>query len=436
MIIDPHLLDLFFVCFGLLALLTVPLAAAVVLPVVVLLWFNSTPLPPDFFINYSLAMRLNSPALLSIPLFAVAGELAVASGVAERLLGVADLFGGHGSRAVGTRTILGCTLFATVSGVGPTVINAESKRLVPKMVRAGFTREAAAGALSCAAVLSIVIPASVPMTIYAATIGLPMNVIATSCFLPGLLLSALMLLVMHWYSRRRLVSQRLWRDPTRRWLVVLWGAKWALLLPLIILPALFTGFFSAPEAAAFSCVYCLAVGRFAHGGMDAAEVWNSMARSATGTAAVLLLAGVGSLFAMLMEGCGFSDRLADTVFRFCGGRAGSILAINILLLVAGCFMDMPAIISLLIPLLLPLVRMCGMQLPHFGVVVVMNVAIGLVTPPQAWNIAAAAEASGLDMWRTARAAAPFIAVMVGGLLLVSYWPGLSLWFPGLFGWPV
>lgn len=436
MTIDPHLLVPLFLGIGLLTLLTVPLAAAVVLPVIVLLWINTTPLPPDFFINYSLAMRLNSPALLSIPLFAVAGELAVACGIAEQLLNVADLFGGHGSRAVGPRTILGCTLFATVSGVGSTAVTAESKRLVPKMVRAGFTREAAAGALACAAVLSIVIPASVPMTIYAATIGLPMNVIATASFFPGLMLSALMLLVMYFYSRRKLASRRLWRDPARRWAVVLWGARWSLLLPLIVLPALFTGFFSAPEAAAFSCVYCLAVGRFGHGRMNASAVWDAMAKSATGTAAVLLLAGVGNLFAMLMDGCGFSERLADAVFHLCGGKLGSILAINVFLLVAGCFMDMPAIISLLVPLLLPLARMCGMGLPHFGVIVVMNMAIGLVTPPQAWNIAAASQASGVAMWKTARAASPFIAAMVACLLLVSYWPGLSLWFPRLFGWPV
>lgn len=436
MIIDPYLIDLLLAIIVLLGLLAVPLAAAVFVAAAILLSLNPAPLPPDFFIDYSLALKLNSPALLSIPLFALAGELAVAGGIADRLFRVAALFGGHGNRAVGPRTILGCTLFATVSSVGSTAVNAESKRLIPQMIKAGYSRETAAGALACAAVLSIIIPASVPLTVYAATISMTPNIVATAAFFPGILMAVSLLVAMVTYSHSRFSARGYYLDPPRRWMVVLWSAKWAILMPVTVLLGVFTGFFTAPEASAYACAYCLAVGKFAHGELRMNDVWRAIPRAATGAATVLLLAGVGGLFAMLLSGCGFSGRAAEIIFRFAGGKIGSILFMNAFLLVAGCFLDMPAIITLLVPIMLPLVEMCGMPLAHFGVVVVMNIAIGLVTPPQALNIAAASRAASVPVWKTARASWPFIFAMVVCLLVVSFWPELSLWLPRFFGWPV
>ncbi len=421
MIIDPNLINLLLVIIALLGFLTVPLAAAVFVAVVILLTLNPAPIPPDFFVDYSLALRLNSPALLSIPLFALSGELAVAGGIADRLLSVAALLGGHGSRAAGPRTILECAFFATISGVGSTAIKAESQRLLPQLTRAGYSRETAAGALACAAVLSIIIPASVPLTVYAATITMVPNIVATAAFFPGVLMALTLLAAMTWYSSVRFSGKKFHLD---------------LLLPATVLSGVFTGFFTAPEAGAYSCAYCLLVGKFLHKSLRVRDVWKTIPKAATGAAAVLLLAGMGGLFAMLMSGCGFSERVAEIVFRYMGGRVGSILLMNAFLLGAGCFLDMPAIISLLVPLMVPLVAKCGMPLAHFGVMVVMNIAIGLVTPPQAWNIAAASQMAGVPPWRTARAMLPFFFPMVGCLLVVSFWPDLSLWLPRFFGWPV
>ncbi len=436
MIIDPSLINLLLGVILLLGVLAVPLAAAVSAAVALMLWLNPAPLPPDFFLDYSLALRLNSPALLSIPLFALSGELAVEGGIADRLLGVAALLGGHGNRAVGPKTIVGCTLIAGISGVGSTAVNIESRRLIPKMVRAGYSKETAAAALACAAVLAIIIPASVPLTVYAATISMVPNIVATASFVPGLVMALVLLAAIDYTARAQFSSRDYYVDPARRWLVVLWQAKWSILFPASVLAGVFTGVFTAPEAGAYACTYCLVVGKFMHKSLRARDVLKAIPRAAMGGAAILLLAGVGSLLAMLMKSCGFSERVAEIVFDFAGGRTGGILVLNAALLAAGCVLDMPALISLLVPLLVPVAERCGMPPAHFGVVVVMHIAIGLVTPPQAWNIAAASRSAKVPAWKAARAAWPFVLPMAGCAIAVSFLPGVSLWLPRLFGWPV
>ena len=436
MTIDPGLVPLAFILLAATTLLTVPLAAGILFSSILLITLNAEPLPRDFILNYSLAMRLNSPALISIPLFGLAGELAVAAGISERLLNLADALGGSGRHATGNRTIFGCTLFASVSGVGPAAVTAEGKRLIPEMLKAGHSRETAAGAIACAAGLSIIIPASVPLTVYAASIGTLTNIVFSASFVPGLLLAGGLYLMLRAHSRFKAPGDTPATEPLRTRAAALWDARWALLMPVLVLTYLFSGFFTAPEAAAFSCAYAALIGRVFHKCMAGDQIRAALDRAATTAATVLLMAGMGGLFSMLMHSCGFTDRLAEFVFSHCGGRTGSILVMNLILLLAGCFLDMPAIITFLAPLFLPLAALCSLSLPHFGVMVVMNLAIGLVTPPQAWNIAAAAKTAGIDMWSAARGALPFIAVMLFLLGLISYYPSLSLWFPELLGWPV
>ena len=439
MTLDPGLLPLGFLLLTALALAGVPLAAAAFFSGVLMLGLNPTPLPNGFMLNYSLAMRLNSPALISIPLFALAGELAVAAGITERLLNVADILAGRGKNAVGARTIFGCTLFATVSGVGPAAVTAEGKRLIPDMLRSGYRPQAAAAAIAAAAGLAIIIPASVPLTIYAATTGIQTNIVFTASFIPGLLIAGSLFLVTMIYasfqrSKGRDSSPHSSTSSQKIHLVILNDAKWALLMPLLVLSALFTGLLTAPEAAAFASVYAVAIGFLCHKSLKTSDLKKALANAATVASAVLLLAGVGGLFTMLLDACGFSQRLSDAIYAFSGGAAGSILVINGILLAAGCFLDMPAIINLVVPPLLPLAVLCGMSLPHFGVMVVVNIAIGLLTPPQAHNISAAARQAGVSMSDAAKAAWPYLLAMTSCLLAVSYIPDLSLWLPGLFGW--
>ncbi len=436
MTIDPGLLPLTFAVLALLACLTVPLAAALFFSGALLLVLNPDPLPTEFAMDFSLAMRLNSPALISIPLFALAGELAVAAGITDRLLDLADAACGRGRLAAGVRSVIGCTAFATVSGVGPAAVSAEAKRLTPALVRAGYTKDIAAGLIACAATLAIIIPASIPLTVYAATTGIQTNIVFAASFVPGLLTAALLVAAIVLYARMNDMHPTFRPEPLRRLGVVFYHARWAVAMPILVLGALFTGFLTAPEAAAFSSAYAFLVGRYAHRSLSTGAAWEILARAATGAATVLLMAGMGGLFVMLMAACGFTDRLAETVFSVAGGRTGSIFAMNLILLVAGCFLNMPGIITVIAPLLLPLAAMCRMSVPHFGVMVVLNLAIGLVTPPQAWNVTAAAKTIGIDMWQASRGACLFMVAMVAALACVSYLPELSLWLPRLFGWPV
>ncbi len=436
LVLEPSIFIIGILTLIVLAALTTPLAAAVFFSGALILFLTPNPLPEGFLFSYSLAMRLNSPALISIPLFALAGELAVAAGITERLLDAADALAGGGSHSVSKRTLLGCSLYASVSGVGPAAVSEEGKRLIPEMLRAGYRREAAAGLLACAAGMSIVIPASIPLTIYAATVGMQTNIVFTASFLPGVCMGLLLLAATIVYDRWcnfRAVAMPL--SAKQRWRT-LYNARWALLLPVLLLSFLFSGFLTAPEAAAFASAYSLCIGKWLHKRLDWASTREAMVRAAVAAAAVLLMAGMGGLAIQFLDATGSIERLCVFLFTATGGRVGSILVINIILLLAGCILDMPAIINLVAPLFIPLAALGGMDLPQFGVMVVVNLAIGLITPPQAYNLTAAAKEAGTTMWQAARGSMPFFCAMLVCLGLVSYWPDLSLWLPRLFGWPV
>lgn len=433
---EPLLTGIVLVFAAALAALTVPLAACLLFASLAILWLNPHPLPGDFLLEHGLAMRLNSPALISIPIFGLAGELAVLAGISERLLNLADAVGGKSRYAVGLRTVLGCSLFASISGVGPAAVAAEGQRLGPAMIAAGFPKRTAAGSIACAASLSIVIPASVPLTVYAATVGITTNVVFAASFVPGLLLALALLAAMIARSRRTGAPVRPPEDAIQPVGIALCRAGWALLLPVLLLSSLFTGFLSAPEAAAFACAYALAAARLHGVRIAPGALVNAVARSASTAAAILILTAVAGLFVLLVNESGLANAAARLVHTGLGGRVGSILFMNAVLLLAGCVMDMPAIITLAAPLLLPLAELAGMSLPHFGVVVAMSIAVGLVTPPQAWNLAAASSTLGIRPWESFLGALPFLAAMLGVLVLVSFVPELSLWLPRLFGWPV
>lgn len=436
MTIDPGLLPLAFLILLLLAACAVPLAAAVFFAAALLLLLNPAPLPDGFYLNYSLALKFNSPALISIPLSALAGELAVAAGITERLLDVADALAGRGRHAAGISGILGCTLFATVSGVGPAAVSAEGKRLIPEMLEAGYSRPFAAGSIAAAAGLSIVIPASIPLTVYAATTGVVTNAVFAASFLPGLLAAGLMLVAVVFFAGpgNRADGSRTSARTKSQLTGALHRSKWAIALPLCLLSGLFSGFFTAPEAAAFASTYAALIGLFVHRSLRPADIRVCLVRAATSASAVLLVVGIGGLFSALLEACGFSERLGDALYLAAGGKAGSIILINLILLVAGCLLDMPAIICLLLPPLLPLAAKCGLPPVHFGAMAVLNIAIGLVTPPQAHNISTAARLAGTSVWQTARGSLPCLAAMLVALAVVSAVPELALWLPSALGW--
>lgn len=268
-------------------------------------------------------LPVSAPALFSVPLFALSGELAVASGIGDRILGLAALVTGHGLRVAGERTVLGCALFATVSGAGPMAVNTGTKRLFPQLLRAGYSRAAAAGA----------------------------------------------------FAHR---TPRSMTNAARQ-----------------IVP-----------------------------------------RVAAGSAVLLILTAAGSILTAALAETGISARAAEFIFTFASGRVGAILLMNLLLLASGCVLHMPVIITFIVPPLFPLAALCGMSPAHFGVVAIMNIAIGLVTPPRAHNLAAAACAAGVPARSAARAAWLFFVATGACLAAVSFLPELSLWLPEFFGWPV
>ncbi|MCD7898140.1 MAG: TRAP transporter large permease subunit [Planctomycetaceae bacterium] len=436
MTIAPALAAAFFLGLALLAAVGVPLAAAVSLAGAALLAVCPELLAEDFFLDYSLAMRLNSPALISIPLFALAGELAVAAGITRKLLDVTDAFFGRGFHAVGPRAIVGCTLFASVSGVGPAAVKAEGRRLYPDLLEAGFSREIASGAIACAAGLSIIIPASIPLTVYAAATGTLTNIVFTASFVPGIVMAGALLAAMAVHSRLRLRHRRDGGTGDRTVARALWEARWAALLPILVLSFLLSGFLQAPEAAAFASAYAFVYWWRSRRRHPAGKLREAVVRAGLVAGTVVLMAGIGGLFVLLLSTIGFTDALTDFLFRLGGGPFGAIFLVNVILLAAGCFFDMPAIITLIVPVFLPLAERSGLTVPHFGAMVVVNLAIGLVTPPQAWNIAAVSEVTGVDRATAARGVAGFLPVMLFVLALVAYVPELSLWLPRLLGWDV
>lgn len=416
------------ICFFVLLFLGVPIAVILgVTTTVSLVFFGNTPL---HIITQQLFNALDNFVLLAIPYFILAGAIMTRGGIAKRLIAFVNALVGWFPGGLAMAGILGCIFFAAISGSSPATVVAIGSIMIPALIKAGYGEKFSLGLITSAGSLGIVIPPSIPMILYCLVMNVSVAKMFMAGVLPGLLIGALLMVytfIVAKYNNWRLESAFSLPEIFRT-------AKegvWALLLPFIVLGGIYSGIFTPTEAAAVSVVYALFVELFIYKEFRIREITGICRDAAVLSACLLFILSCAMTFIWLLTAEQIPQQLADIIIRHIDSPWMFLLSVNILFLVLGCFMDDVSAMLVLAPIFLETLNRYGIDLVHFGVVMVINIQMGMLTPPFGLNLFVASGITGKPLHTIARGVMPFLGIMFLCLLLITYIPWISLVLPNL-----
>lgn len=371
--------------------------------------------------------------LLAIPFFVLAGNLLSTGGVARRMVNFAIAAVGHLRGGLAIASILACMLFAAVSGSSPATVVAIGSIVIAGMVRAGYPQAFAAGVICNAGTLGILIPPSIVMVVYAAVTEVSVGRLFMAGVVPGILLG-LMLMVAVWWRAGRLQITHPPRASVTEVLRTLRESAWGLMLLVIIMGGIYGGIFTPTEAAAVSAVYALLVAMFIYRDLRWRDLPRVFVESAKTSVMLMFIVANALLFAHVLT----TERIPQTIAEHILASGMSpwmfLLVVNVLLLVAGNFMEPTGIVLILAPILFPIATQMGIDPIHLGIIMVVNMEIGMVTPPVGLNLFVTSGITGMSIVQVVRAALPWLSVLLLFLVLVTYVPAISLALPNaIFG---
>lgn len=410
--------------FALLLLLTVPIGIAIGLSTLVTIIYAGS-LPVDFLAK-ELITAVDSFPLMAVPFFILAGEIMGKGGISERLFNVANALVGNRTGGFAIATIITCMFFAAISGSGPATVAAIGGIMIPAMIRQGYDRKFATAVVATAGSIGVIIPPSIPMVIYGVSGSVSIGDLFIAGIIPGVLVGLSMIVWAYIYSKKK--GYKGLEEPTSIKKVgkSVWDAKWALLIPVIILGGIYWGIFTPTEAAVIAVVYGLFASMIIYRELKFKELPKVIVDSALTTATVLIIVGTANAFGRLLTIEQIPGQIAGALLSISTNSIIIILLITILLLVVGMFMDTLAAIIILTPILLPVAIQIGYDPVHFGIIMVVNLAIGFFTPPVGVNLFVASGISGVSIESLSRAVMPFLIAMLMTLLIIVFVPQLSL----------
>jgi len=374
---------------------------------------------------------MDSFVLLCIPGFILAGNLMNGGGITERIIRFANALVGRVRGGLGLTGITGSMIFAGISGTAVAEAASIGAVLIPGMRRAGYPVGFAAALTAAASTVGPIIPPSVPMIIVGTLTGISVGRMFLAGAVPGLLLGLGMMIACYVIAMRNDYPReawRGWRELARSFA----GAVWALLMTFIILFGIVGGLFTPTEAAVVSALYAFVIGLFVYRGFTLRDLPKIVADSAISSAAIVLIVGFAGSFGWILTSEQIPQTLANAVLSVTDNKYVVILLLNLLLLLVGMFMETIAALIILFPPLLAVATQVGIDPVHFATFAVLNLMIGLTTPPIGVCLFVCANIARISLVEITRAVLPFLFANIAVLLLVSYWPALSLWLPGLF----
>jgi C4-dicarboxylate transporter, DctM subunit len=389
---------------------------------VALVFYMNVPLAA---LHQNLFGSVNAYALLAIPYFIYAGELMGRGSVAQRLVDFVQSGVGHLRGSLGITTVGTATIFGAISGVSAAAVATIGKVMYPSMTKAGYPRPFAAGLITAVGAIDIIIPPSIPMIVYGAAAQESVPRLYAAGILPGLLIAGLLAGYVMWRAKRENFGAGEPFDRDRFFHATVRG-MWALGAPVIILGGIYGGVFSPTEAAAVACVYAIAVTRFVFRELSWGDILEAAAATTRFTAQILIIVACAGVFSWLLTVNQVPAALVSFLQSLGIGQWTFLLAVNVLLLLVGCFLDPLSAILLLTPLLIPVVKALGIDTVHFGIVVMVNLAIGLFHPPFGINIFVAQSVLGIDLKTIYRGILPFVVLYLIALVLITYVPAISL----------
>ena len=410
---------------------SVPIALALGFAAMFTIVFVSD-IPPSVVIQ-SAYSSMDNFTLMGIPFFMLAGNLMKMGGVSRRLVNFAKILVGTFPGGLGHVAIVTCMIFAAISGSGPATVAAVGLIMIPYMVESGYDVRYASALNAAAGGIGVIIPPSIPMVLFAVVAEQSIAAIFAAGFLPGALIALLLMTANYFVSRRRGYRGEKTELSLRVFIRSFLDASLSLLMPVIILGGIYSGVFTPTEAAGVAVVYGFILGIFVYREIHWREMRAILLDSAVLSAICIIILGMVAPFGWVLTMENFAAKVAEIMSELFTSKLTFLLAINFFLLFWGCFVSSMAALIILTPILLPVVQALDINVIHFGVIMVLNLELGMLTPPFGVNLFIACGISNINIEEIVRPLLLFIAATVTGLLMITYIPWISLAVPNLMG---
>lgn len=390
--------------------------------------FAAATLPINYIATQSFT-SIDNVTIMAIPFFIAAGTFMGEGGLSQRLLNLADNLLGRSYGGFGMATVLTCMLFAAMSGSGPATVAAIGSLTIPAMIERGYDKHFSAALVAAAGSIGVMIPPSNPFVVYGVAANTSVGDLFMAGIVPGILVGILLMLYTYFLAKKNGWHGDKSENARKLILHSLWDAKWALLVPIIILGGIYSGLMTPTESAAVAAFYGLVVGVFLYKGLNKSNIGQCLVDSTNTSATIILLMAMASIFGNILTLEDIPATIAEAILGLSKNPIIILLFINILLLVVGMFMEALAAIVILTPILLPIVTQLGVDPVHFGVIMVVNLAIGFITPPVGVNLFVSSGVANLKLENIAKAVLPMLGLMIVLLLVITYIPSVVLWLP-------
>ena len=373
---------------------------------------------------------INKFALMAIPMFILAGNLLSKGGSARRIIDFAKSMVGHLPGGLPMSAIFACVIFAAVSGSSPATVVAIGSIMFVAIKEAGYPKEYAVGGITTAGSLGILIPPSVVMIVYGVTAEVSIAQLFMAGVVPGLMLGGMMI-AQTYIGAKRLGFKATTPEPWSERVKKFFRAFWALLIVVVVIGGIYGGIFTPTEAAAASAIYALIISLFVYKDIKFKDLWDICLESAITTAMIFFIIANAVVFAYLLTSENIPQTIADSILAANIGKIGFLIIVNILLFIMGQFMEPSSVVMIMVPLLLPIATALGVDPVHFGILLIVNMEIGMITPPVGLNLFVASGLTGMNLKDVIVACLPWTLTLFIGLILVTYIPEISLWLPNL-----
>ncbi len=382
----------------------------------------------------SVAMKLFTSLekfeIMAIPFFILAGNFLTHGGVARRMINFASDMVGHWHGGLALAGVLACALFAAVSGSSPATVVAIGSIILPAMVRQGYPKRFGAGVITTSGALGILIPPSIVMVMYSVTTNTSVGQLFMAGVVPGLLLAFLLGLTTWFLAKKHNYPRMAKATWAQRWHSFR-RCAWGLLLIVIVMGGIYSGKFTPTEAAAMAAVYAFFIAVFVYKDLKIKQVGKVLLDSASLSAMLLYIITNAMLFSFLMTNENIPQAMAEWITNKGLGVVTFLLVVNLLLLLAGNVMEPSSIVLIMAPILFPVAMKLGIDPVHFGILIVVNMEVGMCHPPVGLNLYVASGITKMGISELTVAVLPWLLTMLGFLVLVTYVPQISLWLPNL-----
>jgi tripartite ATP-independent transporter DctM subunit len=418
-------MTLLLISFAVLLVIGLPIALAMMgASLLVVLWEGF----PLSVVAQRVVTGVQSFPLLAIPLFTLAGSLMNDSGISERLFSFTRAFIGHIRGGMAQTAIVGNIFLSGISGSSVADCAATSRVFVPQLSKAGYGAGFAAALCAACATLGPIIPPSILMVIYAWQANISLGDLFWAGIFPGLVMAGAMVLLTAWIARRRQFPKDQAFAWPRLW-VEFKGAVWALVMPVLILVGFRMGVFTATEIAGVAAAYSLVVGLFIYRTLRWSQLPKILLSTAKETAVILLIVAAASPFSWILGIEQAPQLISEALTGATDNPWVILMLLNVVLLILGCFMETLAIMIILVPILIPVLNQFHIDLVHFGIILLVNLTIGQLTPPVGVLLFVASSVGKVKLGLLVREVVPYVGVLIVALLIISNIPALSLWLP-------